>query len=59
MLGIIQKPTGQLDEMSIVPEPQPVGNDHPPFPAVFLEADARVSIWQRRDPSLERCADIR
>src|SRR5260370_38133454 len=58
MLDIIQKWAGQLDEVSTVPEPQPVGNDYPPFPAALLQADTRISILQCRDPSLERRADI-
>ncbi len=58
MLDIVQELAGQLDETSIMPKPQPVGNDYPPCPAALLRADTRIGILQCRDPSLGRRADI-
>src|ERR1700730_18148688 len=44
--------------MSIVPEPQPVGNGYPPLPAALLQADPQVSLLQHGDAPAKRRADV-
>ncbi len=51
MLDIVQELAGQLDETSIMPKPQPVGNDYPPCPAALLRADTRALPYLQSRPA--------
>ena len=59
VFDMTEKLPGQLDKVSVVPEPQPVGDGDPPSAVALLQADARMSILQRGDAPFECGADIR